>query len=504
MSEVEDDRPHVVMLVDNVIVGDSRVQKQARAMAERGWRVTLVGRRLAEKHPKRGMFGDVPARFAYVATEAGAAPRLERSTLLRNPLAYRSVRLQRHSDALADAAVESARFRIDEAKGKGRDRGLARLIGRARMAKALARRRLVDRRVTASESLRERRRLATGKIDELAISWWTTTRRDDAWEQLDPAIWDWERGYGPVVDRLRPDLIHANDHRMLHVGARAVNRAAAQGREVKLVWDAHEWLPGLEVARVSRTWLPAQVRLERSFAPYADAVVTVSEVLADMLQEEHGLRERPAVVCNAPLVGDTTQPDQTVREVIGLADDVPLLVYSGAISPERSVDTVVRALPELPGIHFVLVVKVPFQPVVPVLLDLAEELGVADRVHTAPFVPVDQIVPYLSSADAGVHTLLHGPNNEIALATKFYEYAQARLPVLVTDVKVMAETTRRTGQGEVFQPGDAADLVRAAKLVFGDLPKYRKAFDDAELMRSWTWEAQAEVLDGVYRKVLGR
>lgn len=496
-------RPHVVMLVDNVIVGDSRVQKQARSMSERGWKVTLVGRRLAESQPKRGRFGDVPARFVFVATEAGGLARMDRSALLRAPLSYRSLRQQRTSDVLADIAIESARFEIDRAKATGKDRGLRRYLGRARMAQARARRHLVNRRIAASQTLRDRRRLATGVVDGLAIRWWRLIKGERAWEKLDPAIWDWERAYGPMVDKLKPDLIHANDHRMLHVGARAVTRASARGRKVKLVWDAHEWLEGLEVAQVSRAWLPAQVSLERNFAQYADAVVTVSEVLARVLQEEHDLSAPPVVVCNAPLVSNTSQPDQNVREVIGLGDDVPLLVYSGAISPARSVDTVIRALPHLPGVHFVMVVKVPFQPVVPVLLDLASELGVSDRVHTAPYVPVDQIVPYLSAADVGVHTLLHGPNNEIALATKYYEYAQARLPVLVTDVKVMAETTRRTGQGEVFRPGDATDLARAAQLVFSDLPKYRKAFEDEELMRSWTWEAQAEILDDVYRKVLG-
>ena len=35
---------HVVMLVANGVVGDSRVQKIAWSMADAGWRVTLVGR----------------------------------------------------------------------------------------------------------------------------------------------------------------------------------------------------------------------------------------------------------------------------------------------------------------------------------------------------------------------------------------------------------------------------------------------------------------------------
>ncbi len=494
---------HVVMLVDNAIVGDSRVQKEAMAIAARGWKVTLVGRRPRAQDPENGRFLGVRARFAYVAPLAGSGARLDRTTLLRSPLAYPTRAKGRARDGLSQAAVVAAGMAIDELKATGRDVGARRYLARARMARARWRRRVVERRLEASAALRLRRKLSTGLIDRAAIRWWTLTKRKAAWAKLDPGIWDWELGYGPLVDKLKPDLIHANDHRMLAVGARAMLRARGQGRPVKLVYDAHEWLEGLELAAAPTSWLPAQVGLERAFVPYADAVVTVSDVLAEMLQTEHALGERPTVVCNAPLMASTVQPEQTVREVVGLAPEVPLLVYSGAISPERSVDTVIRALPQLPEINFVMVVKIPFQPIVHALLSLAAELGVADRVHTAPYVPVEQIVPYLAAADVGIHPLIHGPNNEIALATKFYEYAQARLPILVTDVKVMSETTRRTGQGEVFTAGDPADLVRAARLVFDDLAKYRKAFDDEKLMTAWTWEAQADVLDSLYRRTLG-
>lgn len=495
--------PHLVMLVDNPIIGDSRVQKQALAMQERGWRVTLVGRRLSANDLKRGTLGQVETRFAFVAIRSGAAPAAERSTLLRSPLAYATLRRQRSADGLADAAVADARLRIDALKLAGRDTLHRRYLARGRMLAAQVRRKVVDRRLTSSQDLRTKRQRATGRVDRMVARLWMLALRDNAWKRLDPGTWDWESAYGPVVDRLKPDLIHANDHRMLHVAVRAKLRAAGSGRTVKVVWDAHEWLEGLEVAATtSANWLPAQVRVERSFSGYADSVVTVSEVLADIIRREHKLPRTPDVVVNAPLMTGVVAPAQTLREVIGLGPDVPLLVYSGAVSVERSVDTVIQALVDLPGIHFVLVVNNPEIPVIRGLLTLAEKLGVADRVHTAPYVPVDQIVSYLSSADVGVHTLLHGPNNEIALATKFYEYAQARLPILVTDVKVMAETTRRTGQGEVFTAGDPADLVRAARLVFGDLARYRRAFDDVELMRSWTWEAQAEILDGVYRRTL--
>jgi hypothetical protein len=66
----------------------------------------------------------------------------------------------------------------------------------------------------------------------------------------------------------------------------------------------------------------------------------------------------------------------------------------------------------------------------------------------------------------------------------------------------MAATVRSTGQGEVFRAEDLADYVRAVALVLDDPQRYRAAYDKPGLLDGWTWRAQAEVLDGVYRGVL--
>ena len=77
-------------------------------------------------------------------------------------------------------------------------------------------------------------------------------------------------------------------------------RARAKGRDPKLVWDAHEFLPGIKPWNTDPRWHLAQMAHEREYAPYADAVITVSDALADLLVTEHGLKARPTVVMNAP------------------------------------------------------------------------------------------------------------------------------------------------------------------------------------------------------------
>jgi glycogen(starch) synthase len=510
VAAVRRPRGKVVMLVDNDVSADSRVQKQARSAAEAGWDVVLLGKSPdAEQHT--WAVGDATVVLVAVS-RAMSKPRHEfRRAPLRRPLAYAPGRLGGYRKQLVKARridLEQRRAVLAAGGSAGRSSwavGRDRLLLRPAIVANKIMRRWVDLRYRHTESLREARATMGGPLDRFTTAFWLAAMGDRAWRRLDPHLWDYEIAFGKVIDRLAPDLIHANDFRMLGVGARAALRARDEGRPVKLVWDAHEFLPGIKPWVAQLRWHPAQRAHEHEYAPYADAVVTVSETLADLLVAEHGLAARPTVVLNTPS-GQAQPPDAPqvpdLRALCGIGTAVPLAVFSGAAAPQRGLDIMIEALPRVPGLHVALVVRRPGSPYVTGLLATATELGVAERLHVLPYVTHDQVVPFLSSADIGVIPIHHWPNHEIALITKFFEYSHARLPIVVSDVKTMAAKTRETGQGEVFRAEDLDDYVRAVRAVLADPKRYRDAYDIPALLDGWTWEAQAAVLDGVYGQLL--
>jgi glycosyltransferase involved in cell wall biosynthesis len=415
----------VVMLVDNAVEGDSRVQKTARSAADAGWDVTLLG---------------VSPTGAPQHWRLGAA----------------EVRLLPMGGGPAGVRL--------------------RLVARGGFLLRAA-------------------RLARRPIEYAQVWFWRAVRGDRAWRNLEPGLWNYEKAFGATIDELKPDLIHAHDFRMLGVGARAVRRARATGHPVQLVWDAHEFLPGARPRRDNARWLPAHLAYEREYVPCADAVVTVSDALADLLQREHHLARRPTVVLNAP-AAPTGEPVPDLRALCGVGPATPLLVYSGSATPQRGLDTVIEALPELAGVHLALVVGDTEAPYV-------RRLTAGERVHAVGYVPFAQVPAFLAPADVGVIPIHHWPNHEIALITKFFEYSHAHLPIVVSDVRTMADTVRATGQGEVFKAQDPDDFVRAVRAVLADPGRYRAVYDGPHTpLPQWTWEAQAGKLDAIYAALL--
>ena len=487
----------VVMLVDNDVRRDSRVQKQAQSMAERGWDVTLLGINRTEDVIAPWKVGGATVELVDYRPERIERIHLTRSPRWRSVLAYRTGARANH---LVGWCQAQARVLRDRRRFAG---PVERVVLSVRIAfnEALAQWRSFRRERTAK--VRRARHRMHSPIDRLTTAATLKLWGTGSWKRLDPNIETWDEAFAPAIDRLQPDLIHANDFRMLFVAARATYRARAAGRDVKLVWDAHEFMPGVEHATAHPRWIPSLQQLEAEHAQYADAVLTVSDPIADLLQEHHHLPERPTVVLNTPIVQDPPPEAPSVRALCGLTDDVPLIVYSGYVDPNRGVGVVIESLGHLPDLHVALVVGQPDSPVVLGLMERAAELGAAERLHILPYVPVEQIVPYLSSATLGVHSLIHMMNHEVSLATKFYEYSQARLPIVGSDVKFMAETIRRTGQGEVFRVGDVEDFVRAVRAVLADRERYVAAYDQPGLLDAWTWEHQAETMHEVYRELVG-
>jgi glycogen synthase len=299
----------------------------------------------------------------------------------------------------------------------------------------------------------------------------------------------------PVAKDFQPDVVHAHDYTALPIAGAIVESLRKAGQKVELVYDAHEYVPG--VPHLTEPMMKMYSAEERKYSAISAAVLSVSDGMSDLLIPHLNLVKRPEIVANDPLVAGAMPSTRNLRNDCGIGPDVPLMVYSGAVAPQRGVHTAAEALRQLPGVHLVVIAN-PKNATVKKLLETYSD--VADRFHVQPYVPNSELVAYLSTATVGLIPIIHRLNHEISLITKFGEYMQARLPILVSDVKTMAAEVRKLGNGEVFIAEDVADFVSAVKKILDNPGKYSSVYT-REMLNERSWERQAEGLLEIYNRI---
>jgi glycogen synthase len=498
MAEVLRGSLRVAVLAGGALDGDSRALRVATAAHAAGYQVTLIGQDPATALPEGVDVRRVPMPYV-LGTHRERRPRPG----LRWPLAYNSAEsYDRRTMLLA------ARRSLLATRGAELD-----VVHRALPLRALARTGYALARV--GHGLRAgwtrlraaqhraavgRRRSPDARLDNLGAALARLLLGRRAWRRLDPGLLDEEVAYGPVLDAVRPHLIHALGHRALALATRAALRAEGAGHRIEVVWDEPPRIPP-----ASRRAAVADDALRRTFAREADGVVTVGNRLAGELRDRHGLSTLPTVVRNAPpfVAGQAAARPGGVRARCHLGPEIPLLVHTGPVTPDRGPSTVVEALPKLYDLHVAFVVPDPGHPHLSQLRERAAQLGVHARLHVLPYVPVPDIPHFLASADIGVLPVHQLPHHQTVLATRYFEYAHARLPVVVSDVRAMAAATLELGNGEVFRARDTADFVRAVGAVLTNPRRYRKAYDRADILRQWSWQTESTPLLDLYTRLLG-
>jgi glycogen(starch) synthase len=494
----------VAVLADTTLDGDSRAHRVAQAARAAGYDVTLIGR-------ESDVPGPCPDGITVVRVSVPETMRLHRLRRrprpgLRWPLAYRGEDVYRYRTARVAAYTAIIATRTAELDVVHRPLPL-RAIARFGHAAARARHAVVRgwnglRGSQYLAAVRGRER-PEGLLDHITTAVVRLVRGRSCWRRLEPLLMDLETAYGPVLDQMRPHLIHAVGHRTLGTAVRAALRAEGNGHRIEVVWDTGQYGPGTPAP--NRRAAVARDAHERQYAPLADGIVTVADSHAEELRRRHRLPALPAVARNAPPHEES--PPRTVlggvRAACRLGADVPLLVHSGAVGPTRGLLTVVEALPKLYDLHAAFVVPDPDDAYLRTLADRAAELGVDGRLHVLPYVPPADIPAFLASADIGVAPLHHLPGRQIAVPARYFEYAHARLPVVVSDVRAMANATLGLGNGEVFRARDTADFVRAVGAVLTNPRRYRKSYQRSEILRTWSWQTQSAPLVDLYRRLLG-
>lgn len=289
------------------------------------------------------------------------------------------------------------------------------------------------------------------------------------------------------------DIYVANDWTALPVAFALQGEFGGQ-----VVYDSHEF--ALEEYAQNWAWRmferPIAEQIEGHFIKQVRALSAVSLSIALELEKTYQLQIPCIEILNAPKnVGIST----TGREI---GDKIRVL-YHGIVAEGRGLEAAVESVANWRD-EFTFAIRGPSNPpeYLQSLKDLAQKFGVANRIEFLPPIAMTELVNSAREFDVGFFALPnHSAQNRFALPNKFFEYIQAGLCLLVSDLPEMKRYIDKYQCGALIKGAEAIEITKAVNsLDKSKIEQMKNESRAAALILNC--QEEAKKLDNLYRAVI--
>jgi len=241
---------------------------------------------------------------------------------------------------------------------------------------------------------------------------------------------------------------------------------------IPVVFDMHEYFTAM-------LKMSFEARVYRKFKPFAFLLLWllgVEEKIACrwsrkviVVAEEHIDRIRSLGVPDADIVVVTNTED--IDHFTGFPDDELLagqfkdefvILYVGAFSPHRGLDTAVGAMPavleEIPNARLLLVGDGNNRAEIE---HLTEQMGLREKVTFTGHQPFEKLPAYIKLCAIGIIPHISTPHIETTMPNKIFQFMMLGKPVVVSSTRPMMRIVNDAECGRVFQVKDSQSLARA-------------------------------------------
>jgi glycosyltransferase involved in cell wall biosynthesis len=262
----------------------------------------------------------------------------------------------------------------------------------------------------------------------------------------------------------------------------------ARLRGARLVLEMFELVPELTAARMRLDVKHPAVRiatwLERLSTRWADRVIVVSRQCRDVLAA------RDVDVSKISVVPNTLPGSRMAPSAATLTGDRPFIVTHCSLIERYGVQVAIEAMSHLGRKRPDLVLRVLGEGEYKSrLVELADELGVGERVVFRGFLPWAQAMDEIRQAAVGIVAIIADGYGELLLPTKLMEYAENGVPVACADLPTIAHHFPPSSLA-YFRPGDARALADQVDRLLAHPDEARaQAARAKDAMRALTWDA---------------
>lgn len=240
-------------------------------------------------------------------------------------------------------------------------------------------------------------------------------------------------------------------------------------------------------------------RVELDVARRAFRTITVVEEGLERFRRAGIPEEKLVVVSNTWLLSEGDAVARARRDP-RFGDDIVLL-YAGGFAPDRGIDLLIQAMPELiaTGKPYRLVLA-GVGEVLDDMKDLAASLRVAHRVDFTGWVEREEMATLMASTDIGLVPHRKNEQRETTIPHKLFHFMVCGKAVAVSDCAPLLRVVKETGAGIVVSPSNDPHAWAQALIGHSDpeIAGRMGAAGRTACERHYRWEADGARLVAVY------
>jgi len=315
--------------------------------------------------------------------------------------------------------------------------------------------------------------------------------KSNGWNLAFPTIKELKK----VFQEEKIDVVHI----ILPMSGAIVAIKAAKALNIKIVAHSHSQPENLFMD-MPKVIQPSLNKLWNKYLAWAygksDVLIYPSEMARTLLEKLNNKNHPSVVISNGINLAEFKPvPIGDFNQRFNLPENKIKLLFLGRLFPEKSIDTLIKAIPHIikenKNVHVMLVGAGHMRPK---LENLAQRLGVEKYVTFLGLVSDEDKVLAYNASDIFVLPSLAELEGMVVL-----EAMACGKPIIIADAEMSAARYFVDGNGLLFKKEDAQDLARQALKLISD-EDLRKKLGNVSLEKSKRYDIHksAELLEKVY------
>ncbi|MBX3008554.1 MAG: glycosyltransferase family 4 protein [Melioribacteraceae bacterium] len=240
--------------------------------------------------------------------------------------------------------------------------------------------------------------------------------------------------------------------------------------------------------------------IERYFIKKVDLVLTTGEMDSEFLEKFYGIHNT-LVIRNIPLAQPINYKFD-FRKELGIPEDKTILLYQGVIIGGRGFKPTLEAMKLMPDVYLVVLGDGERQKEYE---EYARDLGILGRVFFMGTIAQSELINYTAGGDLGICLIENiSVSYYHALPNKLFEYINAGLPVISSNLPQMKKIVEQYNVGIVIDDLSAESIASSIKKLISEKGLMNKYSSNClETSKELNWQKEYErIRDRLFEFVL--